>query len=152
MRTLLLILALGGCSRAAVDAPSLLPRAVETSGDMTMTPPSPAPDAVPVDAATRALIDVQLAKARAADAAFRRALPATIRTGPERSEAWIAAQTSLSAVEIARAPVRDAAAALDAALSKATDAGQDPTPIVEARAQIQTLLDREDAELARVSR
>ena len=152
MRLFLIVLALGGCSRAGVDAPSLLPRAVETSGDLTMTPPAQAPDAAPVDSATRALIDAQLAKARTADGAFRSALPSTIRSGPARSEAWIAAQTSLSAVEIARAPVRDAAAALDAALSKATDAGQDPSPIVAARAEIQALLDREDAELSRVSR
>ncbi len=152
MRSVALLLALAGCSRAAVDAPSLLPRAVETSGDLTMTPPAAAPDAPPVDSATRALIDAQLVKARAADAAFRRALPAAIRPGPPRSEAWIAAQTALSAITIARAPVRDAAAALDAAVLKATDAGQDPAPIVAARGEIQALLDREDAELARVSR
>lgn len=113
-----LMLALGGCGQP-VSAPSLAQRPVEKQSiDMPVTSAGEAegaPDATLV-AQSAALV----AAARAGDAAF-----AAQRTQTETavtrasgaaagSEAWIAAQESVTALDAARGPVRDAASAIDA--------------------------------------
>lgn len=124
-----------------IDAPSLLPRAVEaTRPDDVPTPPAPAV----IDPARAALAAHLVAQAKAADSAFDKALPAGQRSGPQGSEAWIAAQSARSAAEIARTPALDALTDLDGAISAATDSGQDPQSLIDARAEVQAIVDRQN--------
>lgn len=126
---------------ARIDAPSLLPRPVEaTRPDDVPAPPAPAA----IDPARAALAARLVAQAKAADAAFDKALPAGQRSGPQGSEAWIAAQSARSAAEIARTPALDALTELDGAISAATDSGQDPQSLLAARAEVQAIVDRQN--------
>jgi hypothetical protein len=111
-------LVLVGCG-ARVPAPSLMPRAVEKQPiDMPLN--EAAERETPADAALQAQIATQLAAAEAgdrkfaeqravADAAIARAAGA--KPGEEN---WVQAQEAITALEIARTAVRDAAAAIDA--------------------------------------
>jgi hypothetical protein len=140
---------LSACAQT-VDAPSLLPRAAEmTEVDMPAAPPPPPPVA---DPAQSSLIARLLDQAKAGDAAFAKALPAAATSAPPQSEAWIAAQNALSAVEIARAPALDALSALDAAIAEANDKGGDPAPLIAARSEVQAIYDRQSAKLDALSR
>lgn len=132
-----------------IDAPSLLPRAVEaTRPDDVAAPPAPAA----VDAGQVATAARMVAQAKAADAAFERELPAAFKSGPEGSEAWITAQSARSAAEIARGPVVDALRALDGSVAQAIDEGRDAAPLIEARKEIQAIADRQQQRLDAISR
>ncbi|MEP6784482.1 MAG: hypothetical protein ABI898_01945 [Sphingomonadales bacterium] len=145
---LLVSVLLSGCI-SKIDAPSLLPRPVEATRPDDL--PLVAPPAN-IDPAQIALAARMVAQANAADTAFNRALPPGQRSGPEGSEAWITAQSARSAAEIARAPTLDALTDLDTAIATATDRGLDPAPLVKARADVQTIVDRQSARLDAISR
>lgn len=132
---------------AKIDAPSLLPRPVEaTRPDDLPEPKAPAA----ADLAHIALAQKLLAQAADADAAFNRALPAGLKTGPQGSEAWITAQSARSAAEIARTPALDALTEIDGAIATATDRGQDPDPLLKARVEIQAIVDRQAVRLTAI--
>jgi hypothetical protein len=109
---------LAGCS-VAPGAPSLAPRAVERQPvDLPLSTPSePASAADPALAAQIAQI---VSDAESGDRTFQQERSRTddyvkrAKGAGTASEAWIAAQESLSALESARTPVRQAAAAIDA--------------------------------------
>ena len=134
---------LGGCI-TKIDAPSLLPRPVEaTRPDDLPSVPAPAT----VDPAQSVLAARLTAQATAADTAFNRALPAGIKSGPQGSDTWIMAQSARSAAEIARTPALDALTELDGAISSATDRGQDVSPLLKARGEVQSIVDRQTSRL-----
>jgi hypothetical protein len=112
------VLALAGCA-SEIPAPSLGPRAVEKQPiDMPVTNGAEAEN--PADPALASKLVSLLAAAEAGDRDFaqqRTRAEGTVgratgaRTG---DETWIAAQQALTSLDAARAPVRDAAAAIDA--------------------------------------
>lgn len=134
---------LGGCM-TKIDAPSLLPRPVEATRPDDLPATSPPAS---VDPAQLALATLLSAQARAADTQFNRALPAGTKSGAQGSDAWILAQSARSAAEIARAPALDALTDIDGAIAAATDRGQDVTPLLQARGEIQAIVDRQTARL-----
>ena len=113
------LLALAGCTTQAAGYPSLAPRAIEQMSFAEPTTPPPPPQVA--DPAAAARYAPAIARAREADVAFRRTLDAergTLVRGNRAmtgSDAWAAAQVSLTRVETARAPVIKAVADLDAA-------------------------------------
>ncbi len=149
MQLLLVAFLLSACVKT-IDAPSLLPRAAEQE-DVDKPSPAPAQPA-PADAAQAALVAKLLGQARDGDAAFDRALPAATTRAAPQSEAWIAAQNSRSALDVARGPTLDALSALDAAIGDAIDKGQDTAALTAARAEIQAIYDRQTARLAELTR
>jgi hypothetical protein len=105
-----------GCSRSALDPPSLAPRAAES-----IDPRLPVEHKLvekPADPNLRRQLDALVAEARAGDGAFQTALGPAERAasaaGAAQSEGWIAAQEALSALEAARAPTARAVASIDA--------------------------------------
>jgi hypothetical protein len=114
----MLALMLAGCA-GDPSFPSLAPRAVEDQSFAEPTLPPP-PAGTPSEAA-RAEYAPIVEKARAADARFRttfgeeRSAIVAGRGAATGSDAWLAAQTALSRVEVARNPVTAALADLDAA-------------------------------------
>ena len=141
---LTLVLLLGACA-SSIDAPSLGIRAAENE-DID-APAAAAVPPVPADATQQALIDRLLALARRGDAGFDRALPNASVNAPPQSEAWILAQNARSAVEIARGPTLDALSGLDAAIGDAIDRGQDTAALAAARAEVQSMYDRQATRL-----
>ncbi len=149
-----LALVVAGCTGPSAGYPSLAPRPIE---QMSLAEPShrAPPPAVESPAAAARYAPV-IQQAREADEAFRRAL------GQERgtlirgrgaafgSEAWTAAQQSLSRVETAREPVARALSELDAT----RNSGTTPTDTGEALAaanafeQVRRIDDAEVAALA----
>ena len=121
-----------------VNAPSLLPRPVEANRP---DDPVPAPEATALTPAQQTDITRLSTQARTADTEFAKAIGGANPSAPRGSEAWIAAQASRSAAEVARGPALDALTALDDAIAKATSEGRDPTPYAIARAEIQRLVD-----------
>lgn len=113
---LLISLAPAACSAPRIDPPSLGQRAAEA-----IDPRVPVERALverPVGATLRQLLAHFLSDARSGEAAFRAALGpaqrAAAAAGPARSESWIAAQQSLSALEAARAATPKALSDIDA--------------------------------------
>src|ERR1700712_2525376 len=109
----LFVLFLSACG-TGVDAPSLMPRAIEKQANLA--PPIAAPvNSAPISAALRSQIDTLFAKVKAGDAAFSttdRASGRLIAAGhgaAEGSEAWVVGQQAQSALEASR---QDSAAAL----------------------------------------
>ncbi len=143
--TLLFVPLLLTACASGVDAPSLLPRPAE-SADVDAPAPAATPP-TPADAVQTALIARLLDQARQGDAAFEKTLPTATVSAPPQSEAWIAAQNARSAVEVARAPTLDALSGLDAAIGDAIDKGQDTAALATARAEVQTIYDRQTARL-----
>ena len=140
---LLLPLLLAACADQ-VNAPSLLPRPAEANRP---DDPVPAPEATAITPVQQADIARLTAQARAADAEFAKAIRGANPSAPRGSEAWIVAQASRSASEVARGPALDALTALDDAIAKATSEGRDPAPYATARAEIQRLVDAQAARL-----
>lgn len=152
MRHILLMalgaLALTGCSASLSDVPSLAPRPAE---HQAILPPDQAREAE--SAATPALVqklNVLLAEARKGHARFAeesRAATAALgaaRGTPEGSEAWIAGQAALSALDAAKSPVRDAATAVDTLRVDPANAGSGDRAAIEAAAdEIATMADEE---------
>jgi hypothetical protein len=113
------MLVLAGCTGKGPGYPSLAPRAIEQRSFAEPAPPPASPQVA--DPAAVARYAPTIARARAADAAFQRTLDAERaalvrgRGAATGSDAWAAAQVSLSRVQDARAPVIKALADLDAA-------------------------------------
>jgi hypothetical protein len=110
-------LVLAGCSANLADVPSLKPRPIE---HRPILPPDPASEPqTPVTPALEQHLAKLVADATAGHEAFEkeRSGNATVleqaRGAAEGSEAWIAGQQALSALDAARAQVRDAAGAID---------------------------------------
>jgi hypothetical protein len=130
-------LLLSACTKA-IDTPSLLPRAAERED---VDAPSPAATA-PVPDATQAILIAKLLKqAKDGHAAFLRALPAATTNAAPQSEAWITAQNSRSAADVARGPTLDALSALDTAIGDAIERGQDIAALAAARTEVQAIYD-----------
>ncbi|PXA84866.1 hypothetical protein DMC47_39650, partial [Nostoc sp. 3335mG] len=127
---LLLTAALAGCAGQSGTYPSLAPRPIE---QLSLAEPNrPAPPAAVADPAAVARYAPLIEQARKADTDFRRVLeeerPALAkgRGAGQGSDAWLAAQVSLSRIETARGPVAKALADLDSArsgLDPQTDTG-----------------------------
>ncbi len=118
---------------------------------MVESVPLPPPGPLPTDLAER--LAGWRARAAAADAAFRAALPATdaavaaaAGTAPP-GERWIAAQQALSRLAIARGPVADTLADVDALYIARQDAGEiDGLPdILALRDALAAMLARQNA-------
>ncbi len=149
------LLALAGCTGASAGYPSLAPRPIEALSLAEPTRPAPAPAVA--DAALARYAPV-IEQARADDATFRATFQQerdTLergRTAPRGSDAWTAAQTSLSRVETARAPVARALSDLDAARN--SDPTQDNTGQAiaanQAFEQVRQLDEAETAALAAI--
>jgi hypothetical protein len=143
-------LSLAGCG-AQVSAPSLMPRAVEKQPiDMPVT------DAIeadtPVDPALRAKIAEQLAAGQAGDRAFAAQRAETEKAvaraagAAQGSEPWIAAQEAVTALTALRAPVRDAAAAIDALRDDPANAAPGNRAAIDAAAAEMTALETKEAD------
>lgn len=107
---------LSGCAGTQQGYPSLAKRGVEDAPVAEIAPP-PAP--APAEAALKARIDQLSGQAQAGKAAFDKAYAVADRaTGAARraavsSDAWVAAQVSISALESARNDSVSALASLD---------------------------------------
>jgi hypothetical protein len=153
---------LGGCS-ASVNAPSLLPRAIEKQANTT--PPVAAPvNVAPIDPALQRQITDLLAKVKSGDAGFTKAdresgrLIAAGRGAAEGSETWVVGQQAQSQLEAAR---QDSAAALgeietlllaqnQAAANDATVGGV--AELTAAEAEASAIVARQSARLAELAR
>ena len=131
-------LALAACSASLPDAPGLGPRPIERR---PILPPDAASE--PQTAATPALasrLAALVADAKAGHARFEKeqggftAALARARGAAEGSEAWIAGQEALSALDAARGPARDAANAIDALRVDPAYAGAEDRAAIEAAA------------------
>ncbi|WP_176591355.1 hypothetical protein [Sphingobium sp. EM0848] len=111
-----LILFLSGCASTFQGYPSLAKRAIE---DAPIAEAAPAPSPVAPEAELVQNVDRLTAQARAGGAAFDKAWPTadkatrTASGSAVSSEAWVAAQTALSALESARNDSVSALASLD---------------------------------------
>lgn len=155
--------ALAGLSACADEAgyPSLAPRAVERGDAPADTAaPAPAVPAVPVDAVLDARVAALVTQATAGDADFTRtateACRAVVRArgAADGSEAWIALQQMLSALDAARAPVLAAAAELDRLIiERGTAVGTaiDLSRLAEAQTQVSALDQAEQARVADIA-
>jgi hypothetical protein len=109
----MLVFALSACSDG-VNAPSLLPRAIEKQANVIPTAPIPV-NSAPISPALRSQLDALLTRVKIADSAFSVADKAGGRqiaagkSAAEGSEAWVVGQQAQSALEAAR---QDGAAAL----------------------------------------
>lgn len=121
---------------------------------MVESVPLPPPGPLPTDLTER--LAGWRARATAADAAFRAALPATdaavaaaAGTAPP-GERWIAAQQALSRLAVARGPVMDALGDVDALYLARQDAGEiDGLPdLLALRDQLAAWLGDQDTVLA----
>jgi hypothetical protein len=131
--TMLLVLLLGGCAGSVKSYPSLAPRPIEQSG---ATAPAGPPQAAPLDptvlARAAALVAAARRGAAASDVAARAGCGAIERglKAAEGSEAWVAAQQSLSAIEAEQSPIAAALDDLDAlVLEQAKLAQESPTSV-----------------------
>lgn len=158
MRSPLFLMVLSGsCLLSAcgpqVSAPSLAPRAIEKR---PIDLPAEGGEAVtPVDPTLAGRIAPLVASAREGDRAFARqraeteAAVAKAAGTAQGGEAWIAAQQTLSALDSARAPVRDAAGAIETMRSDPANAGSgNRAAIAEAADTIEALDDAEASVLA----
>ncbi|WP_404713013.1 hypothetical protein [Sphingomonas sp. MMS24-J13] len=136
-----------------VNAPSLAPRAIEKQPiDLPATEGEPK---TPVDPALAGRIAPLVAAAQAGDRAFARqraeteaAIAKAAGTAPG-GEAWIVAQQSLSLLDAARAPVRDAVASIEAIRSEPANAASGNRAAIEAAAStIETIDDAEASVVA----
>ena len=150
----------GGCASTA-DAPSLEPRAIEQRSDAERVDPPIAP--IPADAALTGKIASILGTARAGEADFAKAasqsatLSRDLAAAPA-SEAWIVAQTRLSALEASRRRTSEALAELDTLLVDAETraaAGNDPGGIEalrDARVEVAAMVEHQEARYAELTR
>jgi len=142
IRWLVLPLLVGACT-APADHPSLAPRAVErfTTIEPTTTPITQ--PAIPEDASRQERVSALVARAREADALFRSRLSeaqAAAARGAGSgigSEAWVQAQQAVSRADVARTPVTQSLADLDALQIASAEAGVG----IEATAALTTALD-----------
>lgn len=134
---LALILTLVACG-PEVAAPSLMPRPVEKQ-PIGLPEAAREPESA-VDPALTQRITALLARVEAADAAFQKQREETamlVERGASAgtgSEAWIAAQQSLSALETMRGPVRDASGEIEALRQEPANAVTGNRAAIEAAA------------------
>ena len=150
------------CSTPA-NPPSLLPRAIETQRD-TPTERPVMPIAKALDPALAAKITALLREARAGDADFRKtesAGSATLASGRNAatgSEAWIASEVIISALQVARQRSAAALAEIDTlAIDQGVLASRDQTiggmfEIATAQTEIEAIVARQTARLVVFSR
>ena len=148
---LALPLILAACAPSGPPPPSLLPRPAEK---IRIDDP-PADNVGTVAAAaspeTQAAITRLLAQAQDGEDAqvkayaANRAALAGLKAAPG-SEAYVAAQTALSALESARIPTLDAIAELDR-LALNAESSADAAALTSAQVKVQALLDRQDSRL-----
>lgn len=160
--TPILSLAVIGCI-APANPPSLLPRAIETRPEATLTPPSSVVS-TPISAAMAAQIAALVATAKAGDAEFAEADQSgseVVRAGRAASpgsEAWVAAELVRSALQVARQRSATALAEID---SLAVTQGELTTrdanaggvaDILAAQAEVEAIVARQTARLEALSR
>ncbi|MFP5455918.1 MAG: hypothetical protein ACLGHK_10515 [Alphaproteobacteria bacterium] len=148
------LLALSACADVRSGYPSLAPRPVER--EVLKADPVPAaPESMPAPVPASADIAAIVARAEAADAAFRDSLAkegAEIASGLRKeagSEAWVVAQQRYSSLDSSRATVADALAELDRRREAAVTAGNvaEADAITEAAVRLQATYDAERAAL-----
>ena len=117
---LALLLIAAACADDAARYPSLARRPIESDAGAPAATTTPAAQTAPADPAIETQVTAEAARLDSGSATFGRALAdtraaVTRATGQAAgSEAWIAAQQALSALDAARAPVVAALGALDA--------------------------------------
>ena len=147
---------LSGCAETAVGYPSLAPRPIEREVMRADAPPPGKTSAETAPLPPSADVAAIVARAQAADAAFRAALekgrPAieAARGAAEGSEAWVAGQQAYSDAEAAAVPVGEALGELDRRREAAIDAGDAAADasIADALVQLQALYEAQRAQLA----
>ncbi|HWK35804.1 hypothetical protein [Sphingomonas sp.] len=155
MRSLAPLLLLSGCAGATADAPSLLPRPIESRSDVE-------PQVVPAPVAPDAALDADIARHVAAIAASIQAFAATESSAeslaaraakaPGGSDAWLEAQGALSDLGSARAATDAAVADLTALAITRSESGAPPYPALDAAiARASAEADRQDEVTARLS-
>jgi hypothetical protein len=158
MRTPLVLTALSGLVLLSacgpqVSAPSLAPRPIEKQP--IELPAAEGEPMSPVDPALTARIEPLVAAAREGDRGFVRqraeteAAIAKAAGAAHGDEAWIVAQQSLSLLDAARAPVRDAVASIEAIRSEPANASRGNRAAIEAAAS--TIEGIDDAEASVVT-
>lgn len=150
-------LGIAGCAGPGAGYPSLAPRPIE---NLSLTEPDrPTPPPPTSDPASVARYAPLVEKARSDDAAFQRVLDqerATLARGrgaATGSDAWTAAQVSLSRIETARGPVAKMLADLDAERSGGptqTDSGA-AVASQQAFEEVQRINDAEQAAVSALS-
>jgi hypothetical protein len=145
------MLGVAGCSGPGAGYPSLAPRPIE---NLSLTEPErPTPPPPTADPASVARYAPLVERARSDDTAFRKVLEqerGTIARGrgaATGSDAWTAAQVSLSRIETARGPVAKMLADLDAERSgdpTQTDSGK-AVASQQAFEEVQRINDAEQA-------
>ena len=134
--TLSLMFALAGCAQAQVDAPSLLPRAIETRDSAE---PEAAPFVTVADPAFDAEVAARSSAFDAAAAAFAKAVASAeprVRRGARAapaSDAWLDAQAALTEVGGARATTDAALADLEALAIQRAEANKPPQPALDTK-------------------
>ena len=129
-----LALAIAGCTPEPGGYPSLLPRPIEKQS--LAEPERPAQVAVP-DAALDARIAEVTARLQSGNQRFAAAAQeaeakvAVARGVPEGSDAWLNAQTALSALDSLRAPTLTAVAELESMASERGMAGKPAYPALD---------------------
>jgi hypothetical protein len=153
--TPLAALSLAACASGMSGAtPSLEKRAIEDRFAVVETAPPPAPGPLPTDLAGR--LAEWRARAARADRAFAAALAPTeaavaaARGAAVATESWITAQQALSRLAVARGPVGDALADVDALyLARQRDDSYDGLPeIATLRGELAALAAAQDERLA----
>jgi len=146
-------LALGACG-AEVQAPSLMPRAVEKQSiDMPVAEASEMQ--TPVSPVLQAAVAKQVEAAQAGDREFvarRAAAEEAVAKGagkPQGSEEWVQAQEAVTALETARTAVRDAAAAIEALRDDPANGTSGNRAAIDAASkQVGAIIDNEAAVVA----
>ncbi|WP_294297669.1 hypothetical protein [uncultured Sphingomonas sp.] len=142
-------LILSACANQPVNAPSLLPRAIETRGET----PTVRDETVRPDPTLNAKITAGVATFDKAAAAFevgKTALARRIEAGKgaaEGSERWLDAQQSLGELQQLRTAADGAMSDIEALAIARAGTGQLPYPDLDAAiARAQTVIDRQMAE------
>lgn len=148
---------------APANPPSLAPRAIETRGE-AVDPQPTTPAVRPLDASLSSRIAALLAEATSGDSEFAKAEAsgsATLAAGrkaAEGSEAWIAAQTAQSALEIARQRTASALAEIDSlVVAQAEATARDPSEgglseLQAAQAVIEAMVNRQTTRIEELIR
>ncbi|PZU11505.1 hypothetical protein [Sphingomonas sp.] len=154
MRSALLLLlgglALAACSSTLPDAPGLGPRAIE---HRPILPPDAASEAeTPESPALAQRLAKLVAEAKEGHATFERERAgvagalARAKGSAEGSEAWIAGQEALSALDAARATVRNVAGEIDALRVDPAYLGTGDRAAIEAAAETVAALSNAEAD------
>ena len=149
---LALILALGACTSTSDRYPSLAIREAERiHGSAQPVAPAPPPQPVPPSAELAQRLAQLRGEATRSHQAFLSAAPRTralvnaARGSAVASDPWIAAQASLSGLEVTRNRTMEAMADLDKLLLQAEMEGGAREAVAETQAQVNSLLDEENA-------